>query len=67
MCDRRYFFYRGKLIQSHNKTTIMIEDSLLIIMRHEEKGKSLLWPIFSQVSNDPVEGLLGNSNSLFLL
>ncbi|CAL8379178.1 unnamed protein product [Boreogadus saida] len=49
---------RGKLIQSHNKTTIMIEDSLLIIMRHEEKGKSLLWPIFSQVSNDPVEGLL---------
>ncbi|XP_030230360.1 inter-alpha-trypsin inhibitor heavy chain H3 isoform X29 [Gadus morhua] len=49
---------RGKLIQSHNKTTIMIEDSLLIIMRHEKKGKSLLWPIFSQVSNDPVEGLL---------
>ncbi|XP_056461414.1 inter-alpha-trypsin inhibitor heavy chain H3-like isoform X2 [Gadus chalcogrammus] len=49
---------RGKLIQSHNKTTIMIEDSLLIIMRHEEKGKSLLWPIFSQVSNDPVGGLL---------
>ena len=68
MCNRRYLFYRGKLyLQGHNKATIAIGRSLLIIMRHEERGEGVLWPVFSQVSNDTVEGLLGNSNMLFLL
>ena len=67
MCDRRYFFYRGQLLQSHNKTTIMVADSLLIIMRHEQNGNSLLWPVFRQLSNDTDEGLLGNLIMLFLL
>ncbi|KAG7268414.1 hypothetical protein CRUP_028030, partial [Coryphaenoides rupestris] len=49
---------RGKLIQSENKTHVIIGDTQFIIMLHEIKGRTFLWPVFSQVSGDKVEGFL---------
>lgn len=61
-----FCFYRGKLIQSENKTHVIIGDTQFIIMLHEIKGRTFLWPVFSQVSGDKVEGFLGKSNILFV-
>lgn len=49
---------RGELIQSEKKTHVIIGDTELIILLHEIMGRTFLWPVFSQVSGDKVEGLL---------
>lgn len=54
-----FLFYRGELIQSEKKTHVIIGDTELIILLHEIMGRTFLWPVFSQVSGDKVEGLLG--------
>ncbi|CAL8340706.1 unnamed protein product [Lota lota] len=49
---------RGKLIQSNKETIIIIGQSRFIVMLHEKNGRRLLWPVFSRVSGEHVEGLL---------